>query len=90
MTKRLEGKRVVILLAEGFEDLEFNVPVMRLQEEGADVTVAGTHRRHGARQERPAGARPDDGRRASADAPGSTPSWCPAVGRPTSCGDTTR
>ena len=41
MTKRLEGKRVVILLAEGFEDLEFNVPMMRLQEEGADVTIAG-------------------------------------------------
>ena len=41
MTKRLEGKQVVILLAEGFEDLEFNVPMMRLQEEGADVTVAG-------------------------------------------------
>ena len=26
MTGRLEGKRVVVLLAEGFEDLEFNVP----------------------------------------------------------------
>jgi len=33
--------RVVVLLAEGFEDLEFHVPLMRLQEEGADVTVAG-------------------------------------------------
>ena len=42
MTKRLEGKQVVILLAEGFEDLEFNVPVMRLQEEGADVTIAAS------------------------------------------------
>jgi protease I len=41
MAKRLEGKQVVILLAEGFEDLEFNVPMMRLQEEGADVTIAG-------------------------------------------------
>ncbi len=41
MTGRLEGKRVVVLLAEGFEDLEFHVPLMRLQEEGADVTVAG-------------------------------------------------
>ena len=41
MTKRLEGKQVVILLAEGFEDLEVNVPMMRLQEEGADVTIAG-------------------------------------------------
>jgi protease I len=38
---RLEGKRVVVLVAEGFEDLEFWVTVMRLREEGADVTVAG-------------------------------------------------
>jgi protease I len=41
MTGRLDGKRVVILLADGFEDLEFHVPRMRLQEEGAQVTVAG-------------------------------------------------
>jgi protease I len=41
MSGRLEGKRVAILLAEGFEDLEFNVPMMRLEEEGAEVTVAG-------------------------------------------------
>jgi protease I len=38
---RLQGKRVVVLLAEGSEDLEFHVPLMRLREEGADVTVAG-------------------------------------------------
>jgi protease I len=37
----LEGTRVVVLLAEGFEDLEFWVTVMRLREEGATVTVAG-------------------------------------------------
>lgn len=42
MTGRLNGRRVVVLLAEGFEDLEFWVPVMRLREEGAEVTVAGT------------------------------------------------
>jgi protease I len=41
MAGRLEGKRIVVLLAEGFEDLEFHVPRMRLEEEGADVTVAG-------------------------------------------------
>ncbi len=41
MSGRLEGKRIVVLLGEGFEDLEFWVPVMRLREEGADVTVAG-------------------------------------------------
>ncbi len=41
MAGRLNGKRVVVLVAEGFEDLEFWVTVMRLREEGADVTVAG-------------------------------------------------
>jgi len=41
MTRRLEGRKVLVLLAEGFEDLEFWVPVMRLREEGAEVTVAG-------------------------------------------------
>jgi protease I len=38
---RLEGRKVVVLLAEGFEDLEFWVTVMRLREEGADVSIAG-------------------------------------------------
>ena len=37
---RLQGKRVVILVDEGFEDLEFWVPRMRLEEEGATVVVA--------------------------------------------------
>ena len=32
---RLEGKRIAVLVAEGFEDLEYWVTVMRLQEEGA-------------------------------------------------------
>jgi protease I len=41
MAGRLDGKRVVVLLADGFEDLEFHVPLMRLQEERAAVTVAG-------------------------------------------------
>ena len=36
----LEGRRAAVLLAEGFEDLEFWVPLMRLREEGAGVTVA--------------------------------------------------
>ncbi len=40
MTK-LEGKKIAILLAEGVEDLEFYVPMMRLQEEGAQVMAAG-------------------------------------------------
>jgi deglycase len=41
MTGRLEGRTVVVLVAEGFEDLEFWVTVMRLHEEGASVTIAG-------------------------------------------------
>jgi protease I len=38
---RLAGKRIAILIAEGVEDLEFYVPLMRLQEEGADAIAAG-------------------------------------------------
>lgn len=38
---RLSGKRIAILIAEGVEDLEFYVPLMRLQEEGAEVLAAG-------------------------------------------------
>jgi protease I len=38
---RLEGKKVAVLLAEGFEDLEYWVTVMRLQEEGAEVVTVG-------------------------------------------------
>ena len=41
MTLRLEGKRIAILVEEGFEDLEFWAPLMRMQEEGARVTVVG-------------------------------------------------
>jgi protease I len=38
---RLTGKRIAILLADGVEDLEFYVPYMRLQEEGAEVIATG-------------------------------------------------
>lgn len=38
---RLSGKSIAILVAEGVEDLEFFVPLMRLQEEGAEVIAAG-------------------------------------------------
>lgn len=38
---RLTGKRVAVLVAEGFEDLEFWVTLMRLQEEGAQTFVVG-------------------------------------------------
>jgi protease I len=37
----LEGKKIAILVAEGVEDLEYYVPLMRLQEEGAQVLSAG-------------------------------------------------
>ncbi len=39
---RLEGMRVAVLVAEGVEDLEYWVTVMRLREEGARVTAVGT------------------------------------------------
>jgi protease I len=38
---RLQGKKIAILVAEGVEDLEYYVPLMRLQEEGALVITAG-------------------------------------------------
>jgi protease I len=37
----LEGMRVAVLVAEGFEDLEYWVTVMRLREAGASVTSVG-------------------------------------------------
>ena len=37
---RLQGKTVATLVAEGVEDLEYYVPLMRLQEEGARVLTA--------------------------------------------------
>ena len=39
---KLEGKKVAVLVAEGFEDLEYWVTVMRLQEEGAEVVSIGS------------------------------------------------
>jgi protease I len=38
---RLEGMRVVVLVADGVEDLEYWVTVMRLREEGAAVISVG-------------------------------------------------
>ena len=38
---RLSGKKIVVLVAEGFEDLEYWVTVMRLREEGAEVVSVG-------------------------------------------------
>jgi protease I len=39
---RLQGKTIAVFVAQGFEDLEFWVPVMRLREEGARVPIVGT------------------------------------------------
>ena len=38
---KLQGKKIATLVAEGVEDLEYYVPLMRLQEEGAEVLSAG-------------------------------------------------
>ncbi len=38
---KLSGKKIVVLVAEGFEDLEYWVTVMRLREEGAEVVSVG-------------------------------------------------
>jgi len=37
---QLQNKKIATLIAEGVEDLEYYVPVMRLQEEGAEVLSA--------------------------------------------------
>ena len=37
---RFQGKKIATLVAEGVEDLEYYVPLMRLQEEGAEVLTA--------------------------------------------------
>ncbi len=37
---RLQGKKIAVLVAEGVEDYEYFVPMMRLQEEGAEVLTA--------------------------------------------------
>ncbi len=39
---RLSGRTYAVLVAEGVEDLEYWVPVMRLQEEGATVISVGS------------------------------------------------
>lgn len=38
---KLTGKTIAMLVAEGVEDLEYYVPLMRLQEDGATVLSAG-------------------------------------------------
>ncbi|MFH1824079.1 MAG: type 1 glutamine amidotransferase domain-containing protein [Candidatus Firestonebacteria bacterium] len=38
----LKGKKIIILVAEQFQDLEVMYPYYRMKEEGAEVIVAGT------------------------------------------------
>lgn len=38
---RLKDRKIVVFVADGVEDLEYYVPLMRLQEEGAEVVSAG-------------------------------------------------
>lgn len=40
----LKGLKIAYMLEQGFEDLEFHVPRMRLIEEGVDVTIVDTGR----------------------------------------------
>jgi protease I len=42
MKMRLKGKKVVILIENNYQDLEFWVPYYRLKEEGVEVTVVGS------------------------------------------------
>lgn len=49
MAKRLEGKKVVLLVANEYEDIELWYPALRMSEEGAKVVIvaleAGLHTR---------------------------------------------
>ena len=38
---KLKGKRIVMLVGPGYEDLEFWVVYMRMLEEGADIKIVG-------------------------------------------------
>jgi len=39
MAKRLEGKKIVLMVANEFEDIELWYPALRMSEEGAQVTI---------------------------------------------------
>lgn len=49
MTARLAGKRVALIVAQEYEDIELLYPILRLSEEGAEILVVavpiGTHPR---------------------------------------------
>jgi len=56
---KLKGKRIAYLVEDGFEDLEFWVPVMRLREEAAMVTIVGSGSSHSYRGKHCLEAKPD-------------------------------
>jgi protease I len=41
VTVRLEGKRIAVLAEDNYEDLELWYPLIRMREEGAEVSVVG-------------------------------------------------
>ncbi|GAB4470926.1 MAG: type 1 glutamine amidotransferase domain-containing protein [Anaerolineae bacterium] len=56
---KLKGKRVLIFVEQEFEDLEYWVTLMRLQEEGAEVVSVGTGSRDSYTGKQGLTARPD-------------------------------
>lgn len=44
MLKKLQGKKVAILSADGFEKVELTVPMMALKAQGADVDIISLHK----------------------------------------------
>jgi len=43
MAEKLKGKKVVIIVAHEFEDVELLYPILRLSEEGAEIVVVPVH-----------------------------------------------
>lgn len=41
---KLDGKKIAVVLENGFEDSEFYVPYNRLKDEGAELTIVGLER----------------------------------------------
>ena len=42
---KLDGKKVAVLVANGFEEVELTSPVERLKQEGAEITIVSTERK---------------------------------------------
>lgn len=56
MAEKLSGKKVVMIVANEFEDIELLYPLLRLSEEGAEIVVVpvqmGNHPRPGSKASR--------------------------------------